>query len=805
MLVLADISYNSKEEVLSALAQATVIAVDTETVNLEDTTIIGIALAWQDNRAAYFEMSKPDDVAEVKRLFLVQSKKVVNLGWRYCVFHNSLFDLPLIQDQLGLKPILTGDTMLLAQSMGYPASLEALSVPFNFDHTPAKSFLPKKKSKLSDQPVEIVGKMCCQHAMATLKVWNALKDTAPESYHLDMRVLPVISRMHQEGVRVDSAAAQVRAEEMSKTESGLIDICEARGFSPGSTKQVGLAISEEGFYLGLTKGRKQMRTDEDALKTILDKSTVAPLVLAFRNVNKTLSTYIKPLCNVDRVYPKYHIVSTGRFAASGPNCQNVPLEERVLWLPDEGDYFWDGDMHQIEPKIMAHLSQDPQMLSDAMTGDFYQPTATALGIDRYTCKTMMLALSYGAGPATLANETGLPVGVMQDLLSEYFKRYNVFDKWRLGVRKDALSTGYVHTMLGRKRVLDYLQVGHPGDLEYNRAMVEEGLREAVNTIIQGCLSPETRVLKDDLTWVFVGSLQKGDRLIAFDEKSTFKVGRKWQYATVTNTEMIMLPSYRLTFDDGLQVVASANHPWLVIAGLGGANHQNWQETRKLKEGKSRISVPIPVWEQDNTREGGYLAGAFDADGCLYQSKVRSGGITVQFSQVGGLVQTKVKNLLSFFDFDFYESPSYSSSGVHATQIKGGFAEQLRFLGQIRPARLLAKFNLEWCSRRMFSRLSRNRLLIHKEYLGLQPVVALETTTKTYFAEGMPSHNSAAEILKLAMVRLKPYKQRLTVHDEIVISLSAGSKLVPEDFLLNLSTVPGVVWEIRTGTNWKELS
>lgn len=482
MLVLADISYNSKEEVLSALAQASVIAVDTETVNLEDTTIIGIALAWQDNRATYFEMSKPDDVAEVKRLLALQ-----NTSWRYCIMHNLLFDLPLIQDQLTVVPAsaVAGDTMLLAQSMGYPASLEALSVPFNFDYTSAKSFLPKKKSKLSDQPVEIIGKMCCQHAMATLKIWNALKDTAPESYKLDMKVSPVIARMHREGVRVDSAAAQVRAEEMGKTESGLIDICEARGFSPGSTKQVGLAISEEGFYLGLTKGRKQMITDEDALKTIIDKSTVAPLVLAFRDVNKTLSTYIKPLCNVDRVYPKYHIVSTGRFAASGPNCQNVPPEERILWLPDEGDYFWDADMHQIEPKIMAHLSQDPQMLSDVMTGDFYQPTATALSIDRYTCKTMILALSYGAGPVTLANETGLSVGVMQDLLSEYFKRYSVFNKWRLDVRKEALSTGYVHTMLGRKRVLEYLQVGHPGDLEYNRAMVEEGLREAVNTIIQG--------------------------------------------------------------------------------------------------------------------------------------------------------------------------------------------------------------------------------------------------------------------------------------------------------------------------------
>lgn len=475
LLVLADISYNSKEEVLSALAQATVIAVDTETVNLEDTTIIGFALAWQDNRAAYFEMSKPDDVAEIKSL-LFQIPPI---------FHNSLFDVPLIQDQLGCYPSLAGDTMLLAQSMGYPASLEALSVPFNFEHTSAKSFLPNKKSKLSDQPVEIIGKMCCQHAMATLKVWNALKDKAPESYKLDMKVLPVINRMHKEGVRVDSAAAQVRAEELGKTESGLIDICEARGFSPGSTKQVGLAVSEEGFYLGLTKGRKQMITDEDALKTIIDKSTVAPLVLAFRNVNKTLSTYVKPLCNVDRVYPKYHIVSTGRFAATGPNCQNVPLEERILWLPDEGDYFWSGDMKQIEPKIMAHLSQDPQMLADVMTGDFYQPTATALGIDRYTCKTMILALSYGAGPVTLASETGLPVSVMQDLLSSYFKRYKVFDSWRLGVRKEALSTGYVHTMLGRKRVLEYLQVGHPGDLEYNRAMIEEGLREAVNTIIQG--------------------------------------------------------------------------------------------------------------------------------------------------------------------------------------------------------------------------------------------------------------------------------------------------------------------------------
>ena len=469
MLVLADISYNSKEDVLSDLGQAAVMAVDTETENLEEQKLIGVAVAWQPNRACYFEI--PRDTQELSQV----------LDGTSCIFHNALYDLPLLREQLGISVDCKDDTMFMAQNLGYPAALELLSVPFDFNYTPAKSFLLKKKDRLSNQPIEIVGKMCAEHAIGTLKVWNGLKDKTPPSYALDMLLLPVLMQMHKDGIRVDSAAARARTAELEAIADGIKDVCEARGFSPGSSKQVGLALSEEGFYLGLTKSGKQMRTDDEALQSILNDSMIPPLVLSYRNATKTCSTFTKPLCGVNRVYPHYRIVSTGRLASSNPNIQNIPKQERNLYVPEDGDWFMDFDMRQIEPKVMAFMSQDPQMLKDAMESDFYQPTASAFGVSRQTSKTLLLATSYGAGVDTIAYEGKLSTADADLLLSEYRKRYPVFMGWVQQVRRDTLASGCVRTMLGRVRVLENLS-------GQRKIKIEEGLREGVNTIIQGTAS-----------------------------------------------------------------------------------------------------------------------------------------------------------------------------------------------------------------------------------------------------------------------------------------------------------------------------
>ena len=450
---------------------------------------------------------------------------------------------------------------------------------------------------------------------------------------------------------------------------------------------------------------------------------------------------------------------------------------RSCIVAEEGYTFLSIDASQIELRVLGQLSQDPQLLSDLATGDLHTATMLRMWGDtddpdlwksrRYKAKTGNFALVYGADEFTLARIFECEIEEAQEFMADHEEAYPRLYEWMNEVKAQAKIDGYVISIFGRIRPIPELE-SHIWQIK------EKAERETVNTIVQGCLAPDTKVLRDDLTWVTVGSLQEGNRLIAFDAEAERYKGRKWQISTVLSTGRIKLPSYLLSFDDGTQIVASEEHPWLT---LRGKFHQHWLQTKDLIVGRSRIPLPIPVWSIENSRDGGYLASAFDSEGSICQYKGgRSQGLTIQYSQSDLALQQEIERILSVYGFDYGRYPSLEAvspvSGVWQTNIQGGFAENLRFLGQFRPIRLLNKFKMEDCSRRMFSKLSRSRKLTGKEYVGLQEVVALATSTGTYFAEGMPTHNTAVDIVKKMMLHLRRIfdpgiRLVLQVHDEIV--------------------------------------
>jgi len=452
--------------------------------------------------------------------------------------------------------------MLAAQASGFHPALGDLSVPFNFNHrhitdllyddigTKRKKDIPAKTKKgtrrvdwtLRDCEPRDVAAICCGHAQATYLIWETLKDRVPESYTLDMELIPLLMSMHQRGIRVDTKLAQGRYKELSSEIDYIRMLCEGMGFNPGSPKQIGLALAHDGFMTYFSR-TGQMVTDEEALRPLMDKTPIVPLVLRFREKSKLVSTYIKPLCNVDRVYPRYHIVRTGRFASS-PNIQNIPDEQRDLYLPDEGDYIISLDAHQIEPRIMAYLSGDPLQLADIQTGDSYQPIATRYSISRYTAKQLYLAASYEAGAEALVeaahrNKENISQEDAQHLITSLHSDYQVFKQWKDRVRREARVKGYVLTMLGRKRTLESMMEGEePG---YDPTL------KAVNSIVQGSAAD---ILK-------LGMLRLKDYKIV---------------ATIHDEILISKP------DDGIDLPEMSNLceiyiPWVVKKG------KNWGELR----------------------------------------------------------------------------------------------------------------------------------------------------------------------------------------------------------------------------------
>ena len=262
-----------------------------------------------------------------------------------------------------------------------------------------------------------------------------------------------------------------------------------------------------------------------------------------------------------------------------------------------------------------------------------------------------------------------------------------------------------------------------------------------------CVAPETLVLMRDLTWKQAGNLQEGEDLLAFDEENPGQARpglkapkgyRKWRASKVVAAPRVQLPCYRLTFDDGTVVVASEDHCWLAGShrpGHHGGRGWHWVKTKNMAAGRSQRSWVLkllPVVHQEMSRDAGWLAGIFDGEGDV--------GANLGISQNHGLVLNQAMAGLRERGFDL---SSDTTKKCVRLKVLGGLREKFRLLMTLRPERLIRNFLGRIETKSLFARDHQAVGLVSKEYIGVQEVVALATTTKTFVAEGLASHNCNA--------------------------------------------------------------
>jgi len=262
-----------------------------------------------------------------------------------------------------------------------------------------------------------------------------------------------------------------------------------------------------------------------------------------------------------------------------------------------------------------------------------------------------------------------------------------------------------------------------------------------------CLAPGTRLLTESLEWVPVEKLGIGDFLIGFDEYTNGS-RRRYHRSIVQSYEILELPCYDLEFGDGTKIRAASDHLWLV---RNGDESQQWLETEKMRpiegvttRGKpyqypTQVLKPLEPWETDNSRDGGYLAAAFDGEGWLSTGGTQRGIHKMGFCQRENPMLDRVKKALEERDFLYTQSTDESGfvPGNTVEQLRiGGRQNLLRFLGSIRPHRLLTKFDVESIGFLQAGTVP----LVRMTFVGDQTVVSLGTSTRTYIAEGFASHN-----------------------------------------------------------------
>lgn len=271
-----------------------------------------------------------------------------------------------------------------------------------------------------------------------------------------------------------------------------------------------------------------------------------------------------------------------------------------------------------------------------------------------------------------------------------------------------------------------------------------------------CVAPATKILTAKLEWVAAGDLKVNDHLMGFDEDGP---RRKWKSSWVDAKQIIERPCFDLTFDDGTTVRCSHEHEWLCATNNGA----KWVRTDRMRcndKGRTKVIKPVDTWDFDTTREGGYVAAAFDGEGHIHQGDLSGKRVThgiarslnaaapstystgvaatnLGFTQKNNPMFHAVLKLLKDKKF-IVRQGTIRPDGVSTLYICRR-REFLRFLGSMRPVRLLDKFNPDKMGG-LSGDSSRIATLIEKTDVGVRQVVALKTTSKTFVAEGLASHN-----------------------------------------------------------------
>lgn len=254
-----------------------------------------------------------------------------------------------------------------------------------------------------------------------------------------------------------------------------------------------------------------------------------------------------------------------------------------------------------------------------------------------------------------------------------------------------------------------------------------------------CVAPTTKVLNANLEYVNAGELIIGQEIVGFDEEPTsLSMDRKYRIANVESANRIIRPCYKLTLSDDTEIICSKEHKWLV-----GGPQNHWLETEKLvAKGDyvdnrcSHICKPLSYWETDLSYDAGYLAAALDGEGSLSQCPRRVGDshtLVMTFSQ-------KENEMSRKFEEAMQERGLLFGKRVAEDCIKYGISSRkqvTKVLGSIRPPRLLSKMDV---SKLGMMRTTDKVGVVKKEFLGDREVIALKTSTGTFIAEGLASHN-----------------------------------------------------------------
>lgn len=499
------------------------VAVDTETTSVDamSASLVGISLCCETGRACYVPLAHdyegaPTQLDRTQTLNalkpVLEDPKIEKVG------QNIKYDLTVFANHGVALEGIAYDTMLesyVLDSTGSRHDMDTLAIKFlGYKTEKYEDVAGSGKNQVTFDKVDVdrATHYAAEDADITLKLHEHLMprlQAEPKLLALfsdiEMPLVPVLSRIERNGVRVDVDMLHTQSAELAdrcdEIERKAHDAA-GESFSMGSPKQIQhLLFDKLGLPVISKTAGGQPSTAENVLSELAAEHELPALILEHRALSKLKSTYTDKLPHLvnertGRLHTSYHqaVAATGRLSSADPNLQNIPIRTkegrriREAFVPEDGFKLLSVDYSQIELRIMAHLSGDEGLLDAfAKRQDVHRATASEVfgaGLDdvtdaqRRAAKAINFGLIYGMSAFGLARQLGIERGAAQEYVDRYFDRYPGVKAFMDATREKARDEKFVETVFGRRLYLPEIT-----SRNYQRRQYAE--RTAINAPMQG--------------------------------------------------------------------------------------------------------------------------------------------------------------------------------------------------------------------------------------------------------------------------------------------------------------------------------
>jgi DNA polymerase-1 len=584
---------------IAKLHAAELIAFDTETTSLDSmrAELVGLSFAIEPKHAAYIPVAHdyPGAPAQLSRdAVLAALQPILEDPTRPKLGQHAKYDINVLSNHgISVRGVVH-DTMLESYVLNSTATrhdmdtLAKRHLGYETIHYEDVTGKGAKQIPFSQVDLDTACHYAAEDADITLRLhraqWPRLEAEPGlrKVYEsIEIPLVPVLARMEQRGVLIDTAALKRQSHELAKRMHELTERAFAiagRNFSLDSPKQLQAILFDElKLPIVVKTPGGQPSTNEEALEAIADRHELPRVILDYRGLAKLRSTYTEKLAEIvnprtGRVHTSYGqaIAATGRLSSSDPNLQNIPIrtEEgrriRQAFVAPDGWRIVAADYSQIELRIMAHLSGDAGLLAAFHGGqDVHRATAAEVfGLpqemvdanQRRAAKTINFGLMYGMSAFGLARALGIARGDAQDYMARYFARYPGVQTFMEEVREKARRDGYVETLFGRRVYLDYIH-------SRNGAQRAGAERAAINAPMQGTAADIVKRAMIAVDAWLLGQVDSARMLMQVHDELVFEVRSDRVDAVVAGVRERMAAAAELAV------------PLVVDIGVGA----NWDE------------------------------------------------------------------------------------------------------------------------------------------------------------------------------------------------------------------------------------